>query len=182
MEILLNTKRLILKSVTIENAAEIFNYRSLAEVYKYQGFRPDKKEDVIEFINEKVIDEINISETWIQLCIFIKESNKLIGDISIHFVDDKQVEIGYTLAPLFQGKGYAIEAVEEVINYLFKILNKHRIIASVDPENIRSINLLEKIGMRKEAHMMKSSRFNGKWADDIIFEMLEEEYNNERGN
>jgi len=65
MGILLNTERLILKSVIIDNATEIFSYRSLPEVYKYQGFRPKIKEDVIEFINEKVIDEINIPDTWI---------------------------------------------------------------------------------------------------------------------
>ncbi|MDM8533630.1 GNAT family protein [Clostridiaceae bacterium HSG29] len=182
MSVLLNTERLILKSVIIDNATEIFNYRSLEEVYKYQGFRPEKKEDVIEFINKNVVDEINIPDTWIQLCIFIKESNNLIGDIGVHFIDDKQVEIGYTLSPEFQGKGYAIEAIKEVINYIFKILKKHRITASVDPENMRSINLLEKIGMRKEAHMIKSVWFNEKWADDVIFAMLEEEYNNKGEN
>lgn len=51
-----------------------------------------------------------------------------------------------------QGKGYATEAAIGVIDYLFSDLKKHRITASVDPINIKSVALLERIGMRKEAH------------------------------
>ena len=62
-----------------------------------------------------------------------------------------QVEIGYTLSPQYQGKGYGVEAVHSIIDYLFNNLNKHRITASVDPENTKSINLIEKLGMRERS-------------------------------
>jgi RimJ/RimL family protein N-acetyltransferase len=63
-----------------------------------------------------------------------------------------------------------------VINYLFFDLNKHRVSASVDPNNTKSIKLLEKLGMRKEAYFIKSYRMGDMWLDDFIYAMLEEEW------
>lgn len=89
-----------------------------------------------------------------------------------------QVEIGYTLSLEYQGNGYATESVINVINYLFNNLKKHRITASVDPENVRSAVLLERIGMRKEAHFKKSFWFNNEWVDDVVYAILKEEWIN----
>ncbi len=87
----------------------------------------------------------------------LKETDELVGDIGIHFIDSDnlQAEIGFTLSLGHQCKGYATEAIIGVINYLFNNLKKHRIIASVDPRNIKSIVLLERIQMRKKAHFKK---------------------------
>nr|WP_257286661.1 GNAT family protein [Halanaerobium congolense] len=84
--------------------------------------------------------------------------------------------MGYSLSLKYQGKGLATEAVTAVLNYLFFDLNKHRVTASVDPDNLKSINLLERLGMRKEAHFKKSVFINGKWKDDIIYAVLKEEW------
>ena len=129
------------------------------------------------FIKNKTSKVIDKPDTWFQLGIFIKRKEELIGDIGIHFLsDNKQCEIGYTLSSDYQGKGYATEAVRSVINYLFYDLKKHRIIASVDPRNVKSIELLKRIGMRKEAHFKKSIWINNEWADDIIYAILREEW------
>ena len=106
----------------------------------------------------------------------LKDKDILIGDIGLHFLPDiAQVEIGYALDPLFQGKGYAEEAVRGVLRYLFKELKKHRVIASVDPDNERSIHLLLKLGMRKEAHFKKSYLIGDEYYDDCIYALLDEE-------
>ena len=59
---------------------------------------------------------------------------------------------------------------------LFRVMGKHRIYASVDPRNLPSIKLLERIGMRKEALFKKSLWFKGAWADDLIYAVLDEEW------
>ena len=124
-----------------------------------------------------ILSNPNIPNTWFQLAIVNKNEDMLIGDIGIHFLEDNaQVEIGYTLAPSYQGQGYAIEALKAVINYLFSDLKKHRITASVDPNNTKSIRLLEKLGMRKEGHFIKSYRMGDMWLDDCIYAILEEEW------
>jgi len=136
-------------------------------------------DDVVIFIN-KTAKQINLPETWFQLVIQEKETLKIIGDIGIHFFgkENKQVEIGCTLHKKFQHKGYATESLKKVIEYLFNELEKHRIITSIDPENINSIELVKRIGFRKEAHFIESLYINGKWVDDVIFALLKNYYFN----
>ena len=174
-EILISTRRLTLRAIKLTDSASMLKYRSNPIVYQYQNWKPRLLEDVNDFIS-KLSDLPNIPDTWYQLGIIIKERNELIGDIGIHFIDNSQVEIGFTLSSEYQGKGFATEAVVEVINYLFFNLKKHRVVATVDPRNIKSLALLEKIGLRKEAHFRKSIWFNEQWADDVVFAILEEEW------
>ena len=86
------------------------------------------------------------------------------------------MEIGITLARGFQGRGFATEALRAVLGYLFSTLGKHRVFGSVDPRNAPSLALLERVGMRREAHFVESLWFKGGWADDVIYAMLRREY------
>jgi len=156
-----------------------FHYRSLPEIYKYQSWRPSNIEEIEEFITKNAAVQPNTPDTWLQAAVCLHEG-QMIGDIGIHFMDEDQVEIGYTLSPEFQGNGYALEAVKAVIDCAFFEWKKHRITASVDPDNTQSIKLLEKIGFRKEAHFINSFRMDNHWCDDCIYAMLEEEWQNRR--
>jgi RimJ/RimL family protein N-acetyltransferase len=174
------TERLVLRGLILSDAAALLKYRSKPEVYRFQNWKPQTLREAEIFIGENIAKEPNIPDTWYQLGVFLKGTEELIGDIGIHFIDaeGKQAEIGYTLNPKDQGMGYASEAVKGVLSYLFNKLRKHRISASVDPINKKSIALLERIGMRKEAHFIKSIWFNEKWEDDIVYAILEEEWTN----
>ena len=174
-EILISSRRLSLKVLKLSDSTSMFKYRSNPIVSLYQNWKPRTIDDVVDFIS-KLPDVPNIPDTWYQLGIFIKENNKLIGDLGIHFIDNLQVEIGFTLSLEYQGKGLATEAVVEVINYLLSDLKKHRIVASVDPRNIKSMALLKGIGMREEAHFRKSIWLNEQWSDDVVFAILDEEW------
>ena len=174
----LHTNRLLLRPICMEDAEIFFIYRSDAIENQYQGWIPNKIEDIYDFITNKISPTINIADTWYQLAIIKKETNGLIGDIGLHFIDQesKQVELGCTLDKNYQGKGYATEALKVIIAYLFEKLNKHRIIASIDPRNDNSLKLLERLGLRKEAHFKKSLYINNEWVDDVIYAILQEEW------
>ena len=174
---ILETKRLFIRPITVDDKHEIFEYRRDKEVNKYQGWIPETIEDVEVFIC-KTSKQINIPDTWFQFVIVDKESKKIVGDLGIHFIDsaNKQVEIGCTLTKDFQHKGFATESVMKVIDYLFNDLNKHRIITSIDPDNKNSIRLVERIGFRKEAHFVESLLINGIWVDDLIYALIEKEW------
>lgn len=172
----IETDRLLLRTLDMKDKEPFFKYRSMPEVYKYQSWRPEDIEEIEEFLKKNISVCPNTKNTWMQLAVCLKEG-QLIGDIGIHFLeDDFQIEIGYTLSPDYQGNGYATEAVKAVINYVFSKLKKHRITASVDPDNIKSIKLLEKIGFRKEAHFIKSFRIDNRWYDDCIYAILADEW------
>ena len=166
----INTQRLHLRPIGIDDTDSVFKYRSDSVTNKYQGWIPKTIDEVKEFIG-KVSPAINIPGTWFQFVILHNESNTVIGDIGIHFsdTDNNKVEIGCTIDKSFQGKGYATEALKQVISFLFNDLNKDKIIASIDPRNIKSINLVEKTGFKKEALFEKSLLIDGELVDDLIY-------------
>jgi RimJ/RimL family protein N-acetyltransferase len=175
----LTTTRLHIRPVKVDDSKAMFKYRSHAETNEFLSLRPKSENDVKEFI-KKTNSQINIEGSWFQFVLIEKNSNSLIGDIGIHFIEDgsdnKQVEIGYTLDKDYRGKGFATEALRVVIDYLFKDLNKHRISASIDPKNSASIKLIERLGFRKEAHFVESLFFHDQWVDDVIYALLSKEW------
>lgn len=90
--------------------------------------------------------------------------------------DSLQFEIGFTLNWLQHGKGFAAEALTETLNFLFLELDKHRVTASIDPRNEKSIKLVERLGFRKEAHFRKSLLINNEWVDDLVYAMLKDDW------
>jgi RimJ/RimL family protein N-acetyltransferase len=112
------TERLIIRPINLDDKFEIFAYRSDSETNKYQGWIPKTINDVEAFI-EKISTQINEPETWFQFVIIEKETQKIVGDIGIHFFDreNKQTGIGYTLNKDFHGKGYIVK--ENKITWIF---------------------------------------------------------------
>jgi len=156
----------------------MFAYRSDPEVCRFQGWEPSSLEDVQHFIDQMQAVTFDTPGTWFQLAVRLRESGELIGDLGVHFseAEERQVEIGFTITPGHQGRGYATEAVTGLLDFILITLRKHRVFASVDPRNRPSIALLERLGMRREAHFRKSIWFKGEWADDIVYGLLSEEW------
>lgn len=174
----IQTPRLVLRRFIREDAAPFFAYRSDPEVTRYQRWKPRNVGEMEAFIEEMSRLRPNTPGTWYQIAVCRLDSSELIGDCGMRFPadDDGQVEIGYTIAPAHQGCGYATEAVTAVLDYLFGTLRKHRVYASVLPRNARSVALLERIGMRKEAHFVESVLIDGEWVDDAVYAILETEW------
>ncbi len=174
---MIKTKRTLIRPINQEDANAVFNYRSDSKTNQFQGWIPKTLEDVNEIILKNPA-EFNVPETWFQLVIIETNSDKIIGDIGIHFSDERnlQCEIGCTLNKAYQKKGFASETLQAVIDHLFTKLEKHRIFASLDPKNENSVNLLERLGFRKEAHFKQSLWFRGKWVDDMVFAILKIEW------
>lgn len=174
----LKTERLVIRPIEAHDAGALFSYRSDKEANQYQGWIPETIKDAEAFI-AKVAKQANVPETWFQLVLIEPATQQIIGDIGLHFPDSDnwQVELGCTIDKLYQGKGFATEALELVMDYLFNVLNKHRIITSIDPANSSSIKLVERLGFRKEAHFVQSLLINGQWHDDLIYAILEKDWN-----
>ena len=173
---MIETHRTILRPVQPEDNQAVYSYRSDSETNKYQGWIPQTINEVDEFIAGNP-DTFNQSGTWFQLVIVEKESGSVIGDMGIHFIDDHQVALGCTLCKNKQGKGIATESMTAILTYLFRNLKKHRATTSIDPSNTPSIALVKRLGFRKEAHFKDSLLVKGKWVDDVIYALLQSEWN-----
>lgn len=172
------TERLSIGPLAIRDAEAMFCYRSDPLICRYQNWEPASVQEIVDFISSQAVSGIDSPGRWYQLGLFLRASGQLAGDVGIHVqaFDPRQVEIGITLAREFHGRGLATEALKAVLGYLFTRLGKHRVYGSVDPRNAPSLRLLERVGMRREAHFIESLWFKGAWADDVIFAMLEREY------
>ena len=157
---------------------ELFAFRSDPEVARYQAWAPESLADSRRFIENLQPVAFNTPGTWFQFGIRLRDPRLLIGDLGVHFPVDvpRQAEIGFTLAPAHQGRGLAMEAVSGLLDHLFASVHLHRVTASVDPKNLRSIRLLRRIGMRREARFRESLWFKGGGADDVVFAILDWEW------
>ncbi len=174
---IITTNRLTLRPIRPQDKMHLFRYRSDEQANQYQSWVPKTEEEVEVFIENNPL-AFDISDTWFQLVVLLRENEHLIGDLGVHFTgsQNQQVEIGFTLAKDYQRQGYATEAVKGLVDYLFSDLNKHRVTASIDPRNIPSIKLVERIGFRQEAHFKESLYFKGEWVDDVVYALLRAEW------
>ena len=178
----ITTERLALRNLEANDGPRVFSYHRHPEVARFQSWGTESVDVVQTYIRSLAAVEPGTPGKWYQVGIYLLDGGKLIGDCGFRVPEAKsaQAEVGMTLAPEFQGKGYATEALRALLDYLFMTLKKHRVFGSVDPRNVSSIRLLERVGMRKEGHMVKSLWFRGEWVDDVIYAMLEEEWTAKR--
>jgi RimJ/RimL family protein N-acetyltransferase len=175
----LETNRLLLRPFEARDAQAFSDYRSDPEVARYQGWNaPFSLEKAKPFVIEMKHITPGTLGDWYQVAVELKSYGYLIGDIGFKVLQDgRQGEIGFTLAREYQGKGYALEAVERIFQYLFEQFDLHRVQANCDPRNLASVRLLERLGMRREGHTIESARYKGEWADEYWYAVLQREWN-----
>ena len=176
------TDRVRIGELVPGDAPALFNYRSDAEVARFQSWSPASVDETRAFIVRNASGPFGESGAWRQLAVRSADTGELVGDLGVRVQapDDQQVEIGFTIAPERQRQGFGKSAVTALLDYLFTAMGKHRAFASVDPRNGASMALLRGVGMRQEAHFRQSLRWRGEWADDVVFALLRAEWN-ERG-
>ena len=175
MQNLTTTRRLQIRSLREDDLEDFFAYRSDPEVTRYQGFHPFNKAESLAFIREQSASE-SIPGKWKQWA--ISADNQLVGDCALLFQasDPRIAEIGITISPRHQRKGFAREAMEGLTAYLFEKENIHRIAITVDAENMASIALMKSLGFRQEGYFIENVFFKGKWGSEILFALLRREW------
>lgn len=160
------TERLRLDALRDEDAEALFAYRGDPAVRRYQGWKPASVADAAKFIGAQQGVAPDTPGTWWQRAIRLRDSGELIGDLGLNFMNGGAVELGISLAPAHQRRGYAREAMEVMLDFVFGGLRKKRVIARVDPRNFMCMRLLEGLGMhRRDAQ-----------AGDVVFELPASEW------
>jgi ribosomal-protein-alanine N-acetyltransferase len=170
---ILETERLLLREIVKEDAQGIFNCFSNNDVTRYYGQDTltsiEQAKQFVEFFAKNYNEKRGIR--W---GIEIKGYQGIIGTIGFNawFTKHKRAEIGYELHPEYWQKGYATEAVSEVISYGLKELDLTRIGAIVFIENIASNELLTKLGFEKEGVLRNYMYQNGVPYDTNVYSLL----------
>jgi RimJ/RimL family protein N-acetyltransferase len=172
------TERLALRDLEVSDGQGIFSYRSRPEVSRFQSWGAESSDAIQLYIRGLSEATPGQPGSWYQIGIVVLSCGELIGDCGFQALETEpgHVEVGIALAPEFQGRGYANETLRALLDYLLAGLDKDRVFGSVDPRNVRSIRMLERVGMRKEAHRVKSLWFKGELVDDAIFAITANEW------
>jgi aminoglycoside 6'-N-acetyltransferase len=179
----LTADRIFLRKFDLGDLRDFVGYRSLPDVARFQSWDAPFPADAAErMIRGLMRQHPDTPGEWYQFAIALRSTGQLIGDCGARTDGDgRQAEIGFTLAPAHQGRGYATEAVRALLGYLFGPRNKHRVTAACDARNTGSARLLERVGMRREGHLVASTWANGEWTDDLLYGLLEQEWRDHAG-
>ena len=169
----LTTPRLRLREIQEEDKAGLFKLRSDSRVMEFLDTPLlATLEEAAEFVTKiKKAFTSNEGITWV---ISLHEKPELIGTIGFWRIikEHHRAEIGYMLIPEWQGKGIMQEALQEVMEYGFKVLNLHSVEANINPANQASLRLMERNQFVREAYFRENFYYNGRFLDSIICSRL----------
>jgi ribosomal-protein-alanine N-acetyltransferase len=173
----IETDRLLLRKMTLEDAADLFEYACDPAVAKFTTWRAHKSVEDSKLFLFAVMDEYSKHEpsSW---GIEAKFERKLIGTCG--FADwspaDFRGEIGYALSRKYWGKGYMNEAVRAAIAFGFRTLQLNRIEARCEIKNIASARVIEKAGMKFEGILRQHAFYKGAFRDLKMYSILRKEW------
>ena len=178
----LETARLILRELTLDDADVIFPHFANKEVARYIDYEPAESiKDVTDIINWGTnLFNKKAGTLW---GIFRKEDSSFLGQVNyIARPDDNftgsvhRAEIGYELTPPYWGKGYMSEAICSVIEHVFSSTKLNRIEAKVHTENNRSLSVLTRLGFHREGILRGYVQWGDGFWDMVLFSMLKKDW------
>ena len=175
---LFETARLRARPFTKNDVEAFVAYRQDPEVARYQTWSEYTIDQGRELVASMEQLRPGIPGEWYQIALQEQDIAGLVGDLALKVdaSEPREAEIGFTLAPDQQGKGYATEAVRGLLDYTFATLGLHRVIAVTDALNAPAAALLERIGMRREGHFIDNVFFKGAWGSEFLFALLDNEW------
>ena len=105
-----------------------------------------------------------------------RETGEIVARVVAVPGEEGSTEIGYITVHHLHGEGIAGECTKRLIAYLFDEEGHHRLTAGTDPRNTASNALLERLGFRREAHMVESIKTHIGWCDEYFWAMLKREW------
>ena len=148
----LSTQRLFLRPKTMDDAKDMFEFTSNAEVARFV-FPPDK---TIEELKDYMAQ--SMSAPLGKFVIELKDDHKVIGTIDFLKLKENSAEIGYVIHQDYWGKGYATEALRALIDFSFEKLKLKTVTCEHDHENPASGRVMQKAGMNKIETLRKMDK------------------------
>jgi [ribosomal protein S5]-alanine N-acetyltransferase len=174
----METARLWLRRFAAGDLDALRAYVTLPEVTRYDYAYPTSEAALRDVV-------AHFAETPGYWAVCLRATGALIGHVTCIRQEPEALrtwELGYIFNPAYYGQGYATEACRRVVTYVFVDLGAHRVQAGCSPENAPSWRLLERLGMRREAHRIKAVFLRRTaegapiWIDSYEYAILAEEW------
>ena len=175
----LETERLVLRPFERSDLAALYAIHGdeANALYLYNEART--REQVDELLERKIAGaSIRAEGDWLSAAAVLRDTGDVVCDVVLHWASEthKQGEIGFIAHPAHQGHGYTTEAAQPLLAFAFETLGLHRVIGRLEPRNAASARVLEKLGMRREAHFVENEWVKGEWQSELVYAMLAREW------
>lgn len=175
----ITTQRLLIRPFIQSDLDDLFAFQSREDVTRFLYWNPRSREEVAEVLKEWMVPPpMDTDGQSLVLAAELQESGRVIGSLFLfqRSVEHLQGEIGFVFNPGSQGRGLATEGAAEILRIGFQGLRLHRLSGRCDARNQASARLMERLGMRKEAHLIQNERVKGDWTDELVFAILAAEW------
>ena len=177
----LRTARLVLRPYTAEDFDDVYDLHSRPEVTRYLLFDVRGRAQVREALAERIEagePGRSAERLLLALAVVLPQAGRVIGDVVLFNAspEHRTGEVGYIFHPDHAGHGYATAAARAMLGLGFEGFGLHRVIGRLDARNAASARVLERLGMRREAHFVRNEFIKGEWTDELVYAMLETEW------
>ncbi|HYO29375.1 MAG TPA: GNAT family protein, partial [Thermomicrobiales bacterium] len=173
------TERLLLRPFAAADLDALAAIQSRPEVARYLYWKPRPRAEVAGALERRLEQtRIEAEGDALVLAVVVRETDTLVGDVLLWWrsAEHRQGEVGYVFHPDHAGRGYATEASRAALRLGFEDLGLHRIVARCDARNGASARVMERLGMRREAHLRENEFVKGEWCDELVYALLEDEW------
>lgn len=175
---ILKTNRFILREYTFDDAQTIYDLIKDPEIYKYMHWGPNSKEDTDNHIKMAIDAQKEIPRISYEMLITDKSNAEVIGAAGIRVTkgSNREGSCGYWIKKDLWGRGIATEVTQRIIQLGFEEMKLNKISATAMPQNIGSIKVLEKVGMKKEGLLRDNIFAREKFHDSALLAILRKDY------
>ncbi len=175
----IETERLVLRAFGPDDFDAVRAMQSDVGVTRYLYWGPRSDEEVRASLAKKIAaTALRAAGDTLSLAAISKATGELVADLTLMWVsgEHRQGEVGYIVPPAHQGHGYATEGTRKLLRIGFEELRLHRISGRLEARNASSARVLEKLGMRREAHLVENEFVKDEWQSELVYAILEEEW------
>jgi RimJ/RimL family protein N-acetyltransferase len=175
----IHTPRLTLRPFSPADLDDLYAYQSRPDVARYL-FWPARDRAGARAALEQQCRETHLDAEgdWLTFAVVWREIGRVVGETGLKLVSrpHRQGETGFVFNPDYQGHGLATEAAAAMLTLAFERLAWHRVIGSCDARNQASARLMERLGLRREAHFTQNLLVKGEWTDELVYAILDHEW------
>ncbi|HEX5949847.1 MAG TPA: GNAT family protein [Actinomycetota bacterium] len=175
----IQTERLVLRAFEPGDFDAVYAMRSNPDVVRYLYWDVHTEDQARRALGDRIgFRSIHHEGDVLALAAVPRGANDMVVDVILRCVSEAHslAEIGYIVHPDHQGNGYATEAARAVLAIAFDEAGFHRVIGSLEARNAASARVLEKLGMRREAHLVENEWVKGEWQSEVLYAMLDREW------
>lgn len=173
------TERLLLRPYELGDLDALHDMFGREDVCRYLPWPPMDLDQARAKIAQRVRQtRIDADGEGIVLAALEAATGRYVGEFMLRLTnaESRQGEVGWSLHPDAHGRGFATEGAREMLRVGFEELGLHRITAGADPRNTASLRVMDRLGMRREAHFVESWFLKGEWVGELVCALLESEW------